>query len=165
MHPQRDLALMAGLVAIALGAAWDLLLDIGGGAAAAHFVGEGLVLAVALGLIAHLLGELRRRRMALARVVAELEEARAHVRKLTPDAQAARARLGEAIALQFVAWELTQSEREVGWLLLKGLTLKEIAALRNTAEKTVRQQASAIYHKSGVSGRHAFAAWFIEDCL
>ena len=74
-------------------------------------------------------------------------------------------RLGEAIAQQFATWELTQSEREVGWLLLKGLTLKEIAAMRDTAEKTVRQHASAIYRKSGVSGRHAFAAWFIEDCL
>lgn len=165
MDARRDVAFVAGLVAIALAAAIDLLLDIGGGAAPAHFVAEGLVLAVALGLIVHLVGELRRRRAALARVVKELEEARAHVRKLTPDAQAARVRLGEAIAQQFAAWELTQSEREVGWLLLKGLTLKEIAALRDTAEKTVRQHASAIYRKSGISGRHAFAAWFIEDCL
>jgi len=50
-------------------------------------------------------------------------------------------------------------------LLLKGLSIKEIAALRETHEKTVRQQASAIYRKAGVAGRHAFAAWFIEDLL
>jgi DNA-binding CsgD family transcriptional regulator len=37
--------------------------------------------------------------------------------------------------------------------------------VRDTHEKTVRQQASAIYRKAGVSGRHAFAAWFIEDFL
>ena len=50
-------------------------------------------------------------------------------------------------------------------LLLKGLSLKEIAAVRNTHEKTTRQQASAIYRKAGVTGRHAFSAWFIEDYL
>ena len=49
--------------------------------------------------------------------------------------------------------------------MLKGLSFKEIAALRQTREKTVRAQASAIYRKAGVNGRHAFAAWFIEDFL
>ena len=39
------------------------------------------------------------------------------------------------------------------------------ADLRSTLEKTVRQQASSIYQKAGVSGRHAFAAWFLEDYL
>lgn len=37
--------------------------------------------------------------------------------------------------------------------------------LRNILEKTVRQQASAIYKKAGINGRHAFSAWFIEDAL
>ena len=62
-------------------------------------------------------------------------------------------------------WQLTTSEKDVGWLLLKGLSLKEIAAIRQTMEKTVRQQASSIYKKAGLSGRHAFSAWFIEDAL
>jgi DNA-binding CsgD family transcriptional regulator len=66
---------------------------------------------------------------------------------------------------QFDAWELTPSEKEVALILLKGLSFKEIAEVRNTKEKTVRQQASAIYHKSKVSGRHEFAAWFFEDML
>ena len=50
-------------------------------------------------------------------------------------------------------------------LLLKGLSFREIAAVRQTREKTVRQQASAIYGKSGLEGRHEFAAWFLEDFL
>lgn len=48
-------------------------------------------------------------------------------------------------------------------MLLKGLSFKEIAVVRDTVEKTVRQQASALYRKSGLSGRHELAAWFIED--
>jgi DNA-binding NarL/FixJ family response regulator len=50
-------------------------------------------------------------------------------------------------------------------LLLKGLSFKEISAVRNTKEKTVRQQASTIYSKSGVDGRHTFSAWFLEDFI
>ncbi len=66
---------------------------------------------------------------------------------------------------QFDAWELTPSEKEVALVLLKGLSFKEIAEVRNTKEKTVRQQASTIYRKSNVSGRHEFSAWFFEDML
>lgn len=50
-------------------------------------------------------------------------------------------------------------------LLLKGLSFKEIASVRDTMEKTVRQQASTIYEKANVSGRHVFSAWFMEDLL
>ena len=49
--------------------------------------------------------------------------------------------------------------------LLKGLSFDEIATVRDTKEKTVRQQATAIYRKSGLNGRHEFAAWFFEDFL
>ena len=77
----------------------------------------------------------------------------------------ARKKLGNVITQQFSEWMLTNSEVEVGWFLLKGLSLKEISILRETQEKTVRQQASSIYKKSGVNGRHAFSAWFIEDIL
>ncbi|MCK5396413.1 MAG: DNA-binding response regulator, partial [Gammaproteobacteria bacterium] len=77
----------------------------------------------------------------------------------------ARTSLGNVINQQFNDWQLTNSEKEVGRLLLKGLSLKEIAAIRNTLEKTVRQQASSIYKKAELNGRHAFSAWFIEDIL
>lgn len=66
---------------------------------------------------------------------------------------------------QFDAWKLTPSEKDVALILLKGLSFKEMAEVRKTKEKTIRQQASAIYKKSNVSGRHEFSAWFFEDML
>ena len=78
---------------------------------------------------------------------------------------AARHDLAKVLQSQFEEWRLTQTEKEVAMLLLKGLSFKEIAAVRSTLEKTVRQQASSIYKKAGVSGRHEFSAWFIEDFL
>jgi DNA-binding CsgD family transcriptional regulator len=69
------------------------------------------------------------------------------------------------ITKQFEAWGLTPSEKDVALILLKGLSFKEIAVVRETKEKTVRQQASTIYRKSKVAGRHEFSAWFFEDML
>ena len=66
---------------------------------------------------------------------------------------------------QFDAWALTPSEKEVATLLLKGFSFKEVADFRNTKAKTVRQQASSIYAKASVTGRHEFSAWFFEDML
>ena len=69
------------------------------------------------------------------------------------------------IQTQFDDWQLTKSEKEVALLLLKGLTLEEIAGVRDTREKTVRQQASNLYKKAGISGRHELVAFFFEDLL
>jgi DNA-binding NarL/FixJ family response regulator len=73
--------------------------------------------------------------------------------------------LGEAIDRQFVRWHLTPAEREVGLLLLKGLSHKEAAAARSTSETTIRQQALAIYRKSGLRNRSELSAFFLEDLL
>ena len=69
----------------------------------------------------------------------------------------------EAIDQQFAVWNLTQAEREVGVLLLKGLSFKEIADLRKTSEQTVRQQATSIYNRSGLEGRAQFSAFFLDE--
>ena len=66
---------------------------------------------------------------------------------------------------QCEAWGLSASEQQVAWLLLKGLSLKEIASVRKTKEMTIRQQASSVYSKSALLGRHEFSAWFLEDFL
>jgi len=50
-------------------------------------------------------------------------------------------------------------------MLLKGLSHKEIAAMRQTSERTIREQARAVYRKSGLAGRSSLAAFFLEDLL
>ena len=66
---------------------------------------------------------------------------------------------------QFAEWQLSDGEKDVALLLLKGLTMKEIADIRKTHEKTVRQQASGIYRKASLSGRQELSAFFLEDIL
>ena len=73
--------------------------------------------------------------------------------------------LGSAINQQFDRWNLTPAEKDVAILLLKGFSHKEVAELRGRAERTVRQQALAIYRKANLSGRASLAAYFLEDLL
>ncbi len=71
--------------------------------------------------------------------------------------------LGEKIDEQFEAWDLTAAEKDVALLLIKGASLKEVAISRGTTERTVRQQASAVYTKARLENRAELAAFFLED--
>ena len=64
---------------------------------------------------------------------------------------------------QFDDWGMTAAEKEIGLLILKGLSHKEVAILRGTSDATVRQQAQSIYRKADLPGKTAFSAYFLED--
>ena len=66
---------------------------------------------------------------------------------------------------QFQVWGMTAAERDIGLLMLKGLSHKEIAGLRDTTDATVRQQAQSIYRKADLPGKTAFSAYFLEDLM
>jgi DNA-binding CsgD family transcriptional regulator len=75
---------------------------------------------------------------------------------------------GELLAVmrsQFADWGLSPSESEIALLLIKGLSMREISLARQVKEKTVRQQATGVYAKSGYAGRHELVAHFIEDLM
>ena len=73
--------------------------------------------------------------------------------------------LSQAIAAQFDSWGLTEAEADVAALMLKGLAHKEIAALRQCTEATVRQHATVVYRKSNLTSRAQLTAFFLEDLL
>lgn len=66
---------------------------------------------------------------------------------------------------KFDQWALTQAERDVALFSIKGLTVAEIAAVRETSEGTVKAQSNAIYRKAGVSGRSQLLSLFIDDLM
>jgi DNA-binding CsgD family transcriptional regulator len=157
------LIVIFAIVVIASGA--DLVADLTHGVDIEHIVKETVVVSISSIAIAWLLWGLRLQRLEIRSLQQEL--AAANITQTPPQKYVleVRQKLGSVVTQQFSEWLLTGSEIEVGWLLLKGLSLKEIAIVRSTQEKTVRQQASSIYKKAGVCGRHAFSAWFIEDIL
>lgn len=151
------------IVVIASGA--DLVADLSHGADTGHIVKEAIIIGISIIAIAWLLLGLHQQRLEIKSLQQELDAVTTSKEPPKKYVLEARKNLGNVVTQQFSEWTLTGSEIEVGWLLLKGLSLKEIAIVRSTQEKTVRQQASAIYRKAGISGRHAFSAWFIEDIL
>ena len=102
--------------------------------------------------------ELQTIRRELSSTQTSLRQTKRKTEKLTED-------LSKNIQTQFNAWSLTPSEKEVALLLLKGLTLEEVATVRETKEKTVRQQASNLYKKASLAGRHELVSYFFEDFL
>lgn len=159
-------AVIAGVLAlIALLAGIDLVIDLREGVTLWHVFAEAAVALVACVGAFHLLRgawQLRRRLDAQGRDFSafrqQAEAWRAESKKYLDG-------LSHSISAQLDQWQLSTAEKEVAFLLLKGLSLKEIAAARRTSEKTARVQSSAVYMKSGLAGRSELSAFFLEDLL
>ncbi|WP_332873970.1 DNA-binding response regulator [Amphritea pacifica] len=164
-HFSQDYLLMLFLVVIVSASGTDIAADLSHGAGLTHLLQEITILLFALIILSLLIFDNFIKKSQIRQLKEELEAAKNMPVPESVAVLAARQQLSQAINEQFTEWQLTASERDVGIMLLKGYSLKEIAALRGTADKTIRQQASAIYQKSGTPGRHAFSAWFIEDLL
>ena len=65
----------------------------------------------------------------------------------------------------FEQWGLTPSEKDVALLAIKGLSISEIARVRETKDGTIKAQSNAIYRKAGVSGRSQLLSLFIEELM
>lgn len=159
---ERNL-ISAILTLIVLMVGTDLLTDSTQGVKWWHLAAEGSVALVAISGIFFLMRgsfalrkslELERQNSSLLKH--EAEQWRSQAKKYLEG-------LSQAIDQQLTEWKLTSSEKEVAFLLLKGLSSKEIASVRKTSEKTVRTQAMSVYSKAGVSGRSELSAFFLED--
>lgn len=109
--------------------------------------------------------ERRAQHKALKDLRGKLESARGQLAKLDARSPQLAGQYRAVMQKQFDAWSLTASEQDVVIGMLKGLSFREIAELRQTREKTVRQQATSVYRKAGVNSRNELTAWFFEDML
>lgn len=149
-------AILFAFIAVLIGS--DLWTDRNEGAGLLHLSIETAVLvAAAFGAITLAL-RMRRVERALDAARDDADRWRSENRQLVSG-------LGSAIKAKFQTWSLTEAESDIGLLLLKGLSHKAIAEIRNTSERTVREQARALYRKSGLTGRNDLAAFFLEDLL
>ncbi len=162
----KEILIILILAVVLAGNLGDVMYDYREGASMEHIAMELSIAIMSFALITGLSVGVWRQSRSYNRLKAELASVSAPTANTLPPAVAtARHELALVLKKQFEDWQLTQTEREVAMLLLKGLSFKEIASVRDTMEKTVRQQASTIYKKAEVTGRHAFSAWFIEDLL
>ncbi len=143
----------------------DLLFDFVGWDNPLHYFIEGLPLLSLTVLLLYLLGLLRKVRTEAVDWQKRAGHAELDVGKWKHELEVVLKGLADVIDLQMRNWKLTNAEKEIGILILKGMSFKEIAEIRSTSERTVRQQTLEIYKKSGVDGRAQFSAFFLEDLL
>jgi DNA-binding CsgD family transcriptional regulator len=162
----RLLALSLGLFAlITTLICFDVAADYRACTEPRHLFTEGGVMVLALAGLVMLCRQFRRVQSEAEQLSVDLKAAQLEADRFRHEAQEALRGLGEAIDRQFVRWNLSPAESEVALLLLKGLSHREIAALRSTTETTIRQQGLAVYRKSGLRNRAELSAFFLEDLL
>lgn len=165
-------ALIGGIVlfgGIAALVGTDVLQDVDSGTSLLHAAAELTAVALAIAGVVWVARVLRQR-VAAERwrgrlLKRQLVSAREDAARWRGEARTLVSGLAEAIDRQLVEWELTPAERDIALLLLKGLSHKEIAQVRETSERTARQQSLAVYRKSGLAGRAELSAFFLEDLL
>ena len=161
------LLLLAAFALIGLLAAIDIVADIRVGTDFLHVLVEVIVFVIAIGAVLgislRLLKEARTTRELIAEMQDEIDQRREEALEWQNETRTLLKGLGESINRQFERWRLTDSEKEVALFLLKGLSHKEVAVIRQVSETTARQQARAIYQKTGLKGRHELAAFFLEE--
>jgi len=160
---QRKLPIV--ILILTAGTVVDLVLDSPTTIWSAHVFFELLLMLFGLGAATYFWlrwrdsdTELVASRVALAEQTAERDAWRGRTEKLLRG-------LGVEIDVQFRIWGLTRAESDTALMVLKGYEHKEIAAIQNKSERTVRQHARAVYRKSGLASRAELSAFFLEDLL
>jgi DNA-binding NarL/FixJ family response regulator len=145
--------------------AMDLINDYQSGSTGRHLILEGILFAISGGVFVMGVRQLTRTQQEVTVLKSDLDRVRHEKEQWKGEAHQLLAGLSQKIEDQFVQWHLTPAEKEVGFLLLKGISLKEIADIRQTRLKTVQQQSQSIYQRTGLASRSELAAFFLEDLL
>ncbi|MGH1469293.1 MAG: helix-turn-helix transcriptional regulator [Bdellovibrionales bacterium] len=144
----------------------DVVLDFRSGVSIKHLLVEFIVLFVSLLAFNFYLDRLK---VNQSKVKNQIDRANEQVKNSMIQLEGLKHELShfknqfkDEIDQQFSDWKFSRAEAEVSLLLLKGLSLKEIADTRGSNEKTVRAQCTSIYKKSNLSGRHQLSSYFLD---
>lgn len=155
--------ILSGTFAVLVGL--DLITDYRNGSSGAHLFLEGLLLVTSGVFFVLAVKKLALANKEIISLKVDVEKLHQEKEQWKNETHQLLAGLSVKIEQQFGKWKLTQAETEVGFLLLKGFSLQEIADVRNTKIKTVQQQSQSIYQKTGLASRSELAAFFLEDLL
>lgn len=96
------------------------------------------------------------------RYILRLLRREAHLEQSVSVASAA---MRDVIEAHFEAWRLTPAEQDIAAFLVKGLTIPEIAALRGSADGTIKSHLNAVYRKSATQGRGDLLAVILDGLI
>lgn len=101
----------------------------------------------------------------IAFLMSEIRDIYARMKAMDSGLMLARGELADVLDALFKEWELTNSERDVALLMIKGQGNDDIAAIRGTAVGTVRAQSSSVFRKAGVEGRVQLMTMLLDEVL
>ncbi len=163
--PQRSL-LFAGFTALVfISSLIEVALEFGEGQSLVEMSDDVLMFLVSSGILTLFCYDYFQQRRALGELRSQLDAMRGRLESIDTESRFITTQFRAVMQKQFEQWQLTTSEQDIARALIKGLSFREVAELRNTREKTVRQQAAAVYRKAELTGRHELAGWFFEDLL
>jgi len=163
--PKRQIIFAVFVIFIFCTSVWEIVFEFAAGETMSEMADDLARLALSVFVLAVFAYEYRAQQLALRQFSQQLSRAQGGLSRLEPQTVEIANQYRSVMQRQFDAWQLTESEQDVVILMLKGLSFREISQLRETREKTVRQQASTVYRKANVASRHELAAWFLEDLL
>lgn len=76
-----------------------------------------------------------------------------------------RGNFDDVLLTKFDDWGLTTAERDVTLLIIRGLSVADIAAARNTAQGTIKAQSTSIFRKIGVGSKAELMSLIIDEFL
>ena len=103
--------------------------------------------------------------LGLAFTATELRQMLRRQSEMTDQLKIASGAFADLLETRFDEWDLTEAERAVAVLALKGYSVAEMAELRATAQGTVKAQCAALYRKADVSGRLQLLSLFLDDLM
>ncbi len=144
---------------------WDIAEDLVAGTTVLHIVIELLMMVAALVGAAYYWKRFRTAQRLERTLKRDLEKARADTAHWHEEERELLVNLKQAVNRQFTRWDFSPTDREIAYYLLKGLSMKEIARLRDSTDRSVKQQAYVLYHKAGLGGRAELSAYFLGGLL
>jgi hypothetical protein len=143
----------------------DIAHDLASGIAVYHVLLELLMMLAAAAGAFYFGRWLRVARQVERDLAQDLKKARAETSRWQQEEQYLLNNLRKAINRQFAQWNFSPTDKEIAFCLLKGLSLKEIAKLKDSTFNSIRQQAHVLYQKAGLGGRAQLSAFFLGGLL
>lgn len=103
--------------------------------------------------------------LGLAFTASELRHVLRRQDQITDQLKVASGAFADLLEVRFGEWNLTEAERAVAVLAIKGYSVAEMAKLRDTAQGIIKAQCAALYRKADVSGRLQLLSLFLDDLM
>lgn len=161
----RDKIIALLLILIIIFKLGDLYVDFANQVESHHLIQEIILIILSSAIFVFLAFDIKKRSKQAHLLAQQLRVSKTHYDNLSKKVVETKTQFFEGIAEQFEQWELTKTEKEVALLLVKGLSNFEIAEVRGKSEKTISHQASSVYKKANITGRHELAALFFEELI